>query len=232
MEDNSPLGGKSIWTVINGQKGIIIFQGDDGLAVVKLSLLENTTCYSTGILCIDATVTYARNTNSFKVGDTGRIGINLTEQQENLSGFSVSQGSSTNVNVLQTWITPAGDYSLTLDRTGGFAGISKKIEIISKNDSITVTNRTGISILDLDNASDTKLKSAIMKSRFFDLSIANYPPTQGSADYFLYSLEITQGQFSTKVNWTDTSPGVPLQILTLRDIIADVANKANSTYHQ
>ena len=36
--------GTAIWTIIDGQKGTILYQGTNGLAVIRLDVSQNNTC--------------------------------------------------------------------------------------------------------------------------------------------------------------------------------------------
>lgn len=213
--------GTKMWTIIDGQKGTLLYQGTNGLAVIRLDVSQNETCqYS---LCFDLKVTQVKNSDVTKEGDTAKISFDLENQKEYLSirtGFL--EGFDLIIDLSNRWIIPSGDFILTLNRSGGIAGITKDITIYSQNHTLVQQSRIGNSSFSIN---DSDLKTAIMQSKFFNLVQKSYSPTPGSADYFTYSLEIKQGPFSNKVEWTDTSDGVPQKLVALKQQIEGLAVK-------
>ena len=215
--------GTVIWTIIDGQKGTILYQGTNGLAVIKLDVSQNDTCqYS---LCFGLKVTQVKNSEVAKEGDVAKISFDLENQKEYLSintGFL--QGFDLIIELSNRWVKPSGDFTITLNKSGGIAGITTTITIDSKNHTLVQQTRSGNSSFSVN---DSDLKTALLQSKFFNLNQKSYPPIPGSADYFTYSLEIKQRPFSNKVEWTDTSDGVPAKLVTLEQQIEGLAVKRN-----
>jgi len=215
--------GTAIWTIIDGQKGTILYQGTNGLAVIRLDVSQNNTCQNS--LCFALKVTQVKNSEVAKEGDVSKISFDLENQKEYLSiGTGFLQGFDMIIDVSNRWVIPSGDFTVTLNKSGGIAGITKDITIYSQNHTLVQQAQTGSSTLSIN---DSDLKTAILQSKFFNLNQKSYPPISGSADYFAYSLEIKQGPFSNKVEWTDTSNGVPPKLVALEQQIEGFAVKRN-----
>ena len=66
------------------------------------------------------------------------------------------------------------------------------------------------------------LEEVIGASGFFEAE-SDYPPSEGAADYFTYSLGIILGNRTHTVSWTDVSEGVPEGLFRIVDEIKDLA---------
>jgi len=66
------------------------------------------------------------------------------------------------------------------------------------------------------------LARVIGASGFFEAE-SEYPPIEGAADYFTYSLGIILGNETHTVSWTDVSEGVPEGIFRIVDEIKGLA---------
>ncbi len=213
--------GTAIWTIIDGQKGTILYQGVNGLAIIRLDVSQNNTCqYS---VCYDLKVTQVKNSDVAKEGNLAKISFDLENQKEYLSiGTGFLEGFDLIIDLSNRWVVPSGDFTITLNRSGGIAGITKDITIYSQNHTLVQQDRT---VNSSSIINDTDIMKSIMQSKFFNLVQKSYPPITGSADYFAYSLEIKQGPFSNKVDWTDTSEGVPQKLVALKQQIEGLAIK-------
>ncbi len=105
-------------------------------------------------------------------------------------------------------VMPGADFEVSYSKEGGIAGIRQAITIDS--DKMIITD--GVEQITLPPPSGEEidsLKNAIEKSNFFRIIAADYPPTEGSADYFSYSLRITSEGKGAYMTWTDTSEDAP-----------------------
>jgi hypothetical protein len=108
----------------------------------------------------------------------------------------------------------------TFDESTPFAGLPIKT-LINKDTAtaeITIDDVTG----PLDTETVQRIEKTIKKAKFFDIKTENYPPISGSADYFTYSLEISQGMFQKTITWTDTSENIPVKLNSIRDLILEI----------
>lgn len=111
IAESSNFHGAIMWTVINGNSGIIIIQSPAGRGLAHVSISPSTNCSSSTATCLMSTVTDPGQIGAFKAGDTARIAINVASNQETasiltgtLTGFDVT------VNLTKTWggnIAPA-----------------------------------------------------------------------------------------------------------------------------
>jgi len=97
VAESSNFHGAILWTVINGNNGIMIVQSTAGRGLAHISISPSTNCSSPTATCLMSTVTDAGQIGVFKVGDTARISIDANSNQETVSiltgtlaGFDVS----------------------------------------------------------------------------------------------------------------------------------------------
>ncbi|WP_133121059.1 hypothetical protein [Candidatus Nitrosotalea bavarica] len=111
IAESSNFHGAIMWTVINGNNGIIIIQSPAGRGLAHISISQSTNCSSSTATCLMSTVTDPGQIGAFKAGDTARFAIDVNSNQETasiltgtLAGFDVT------VNLTKTWsnnIAPA-----------------------------------------------------------------------------------------------------------------------------
>lgn len=104
IAESSNFHGAILWTVINGNGGIIIVQSPAGRGLAHISISPSTNCSSPSATCLMSTVTDAGQIDFLKVGDTARISVDVNSKQETVSiltgtlaGFDVS------VTLSKTW---------------------------------------------------------------------------------------------------------------------------------
>ena len=97
IAESSNFHGAVMWTIINGNNGIIIIQSPAGRGMAHTSISQSTNCASSTVTCILSTVTDPGQIGVFKVGDTARFAIDTSSNQETVSiltgtlaGFDVS----------------------------------------------------------------------------------------------------------------------------------------------
>jgi len=109
-------------------------------------------------------------------------------------------------------------------KSGGIAGINDKTVFDSQTGVISFQRSGPISGDEEKRLSDAKvqeLRQVIAGSGFFAMD-STYPPRQGPADYFAYSLTITMDGRTHSVTWVDdfaTSEPVPQG---LKDIVSKI----------
>lgn len=104
VAESSNFHGAVLWTVINGNNGIMIIQSPVGRGLVHVSISSSTNCSSPTATCLLSTVTDAGQTDAFKVGDTARIAIEANSNQETVSMLSGTlAGFDVNVSLSKVW---------------------------------------------------------------------------------------------------------------------------------
>lgn len=104
IAESSNFHGAVMWTIINGNNGIVIIQSAAGRGMAHISISPSTNCASSTATCLLSTVTDPGQIGVFKVGDTARFAIDANSNQETVSiltgtlaGFDVS------VNLSKIW---------------------------------------------------------------------------------------------------------------------------------
>jgi len=218
VDQPATFSGKFLRTLIDGDAATIIHAGR-GIEVIRMSLMPSDACIQTkSTMCFDGTVTSVKNNELHRTGDKIGITLDLENNREVISVNSGDmQGTTITVNLSKTLIKLNGPYLITFTQEGGIAGISKTLVLDTASGTIISDNNAQI-----DNNSIKSIHSAIKKAKFFDLR-DQYPSVEGAADYFTYSIQVSQGAFQKTVVWTDTSENVPEGLSELRDEITTAA---------
>lgn len=218
IDQSSPLAGKFLRTLIDGDTATIIHIGK-GIEIVRMSIMPSDMCIQTkSTMCFDGTVTSVKNNELHQIGDKIGLTLDLENSREVITVNSGDmQGTTIAVNLSKTHIKLNGPYMITFTQEGGIAGINKTIILDTSSGTVISNNNTPI-----DDHSIKSIHSAIKKAKFFDLH-DQYPSVEGAADYFIYSIQISQGAFQKTVVWTDTSENVPEKLFELRDEITNAA---------
>lgn len=220
-DESSPFAGKTIRTLINDNVATIIRPSTHGIEVVRADIVPSQMCIQTqDTLCYDGIITEMKNVEAHKAGDKITITLDLQNKKEMVS-FEAGQmaGTSLTIDLSKTITRPTGQFVLVLSQEGGFAGISKSITIDSTSEEMRIEEGSQSSISLLHLGTIEKILTDLKKSRFFDMKQENYPPIEGSADYFVYSITVNQGMFQKTVTWTDTSENVPQNLMKLKEEI-------------
>lgn len=209
-------------TLIDSDHATFIRTGVGGINVVRMNLAPSDTCIQTqDTMCFAGTITES-NIDMHQAGDKLSITLDLANKKEIVTFDSGKiQGTTFTISLSKAQIKLDGPYVITLSQEGGFAGIQKTIHIDMSSKELTVNDQS----IPLGDDSIKQLTKAIKKAEFFDLSDNNYQPVQGSADYFSYSLEISQGAFQRTITWTDTSENVPEKLFALQNQIQEIATQ-------
>lgn len=217
--EEGPLPGEIVRTLINGNKATIIHAGMSGIEVIRIDIRHSDTCVQTeATLCFEGTVTETKNIKTHKAGDEIGITLDLKNKKETVSFISGTiSGASVAIN-LSKFIIHLDDPSIiSLTQEGGIAGIQNEISIDTTTWEITQSGDT----TKLDTISTNKISKLIKKLKFTNMDEQSYLPMEGSADYFTYSLKISQGVFQKTITWTDTSENVPKILFSIKDAIID-----------
>lgn len=104
IAESSNFHGAILWTVINGNGGIIIVQSPAGRGLAHISVSPSTNCSSPSGTCLLSTVTDAGQIDFLKVGDTARFSIDVNSKQETVSILTGTlAGFDVTVTLSKTW---------------------------------------------------------------------------------------------------------------------------------
>lgn len=107
-------------------------------------------------------------------------------------------------------------------KSGGIAGINERLAFDSKNNAIVIyQNTSGATEKQLSDGKVQELRQAIAESGFFAMN-SDYPPRQGSADYFSYSLTITMDGSTHSMSWVDDFASAEPVPKGLKDIVSKI----------
>jgi len=101
------------------------------------------------------------------------------------------------------------DFILEYKKEGGIAGISDSITIISIASEILVQRFDEQISVTIDDISLAELWQVIKENEFLESGSEFYPPAEGSADYFTYTLTVLTEDKEVQIIWTDTSEIIP-----------------------
>lgn len=217
-----PLPGEVIRTLINNDEATIIHSGTTGIEIVRMNIKPSELCIQTeDTLCFEGIVTQAKNVIAHKVGDEIGITLALKNKKEIVSFISGTiSGASVTINLSKITMRLNEPSVISLTQEGGIAGIQNKITI----DTTTWELAQNGDVIKLDADSINTISNTIKKLKFTDADEENYLPAEGSADYFSYSLKISQGTLQKTIVWTDTSENVPKTVLAIRDAITEATH--------
>jgi hypothetical protein len=109
-------------------------------------------------------------------------------------------------------------------KSGGIAGINERLVFDSETGVISSEVKGPISGSDerrLSDAQVQEIRQAIAGSGFFGMDSV-YPPRQGPADYFSYTLTITMDGRTHSVSWVDDfATSVPIPD-GLKDLVSEI----------
>jgi len=91
---------------------------------------------------------------------------------------------------------------ITWQRSGGFAGLDETLEMEPDGSVTLSSNLLGAKEFTLSETEWNQLLSVIENSGFTGFE-ASYEPRSGVADFFTYSLTVTRGSSSKRVEWVD-----------------------------
>ena len=222
VDDSSQFAGEVLRTIINKDNAVVIHPGQHGIELVRMDIRTGDACIQTqSTLCYVGTVTETRNTDIHDVGDEVGITLDLENKKQVVTVISgAMQGATITVNLSKTMVKSDAPFVIELRREGGFAALPERTIVIdSSNNSITVSDTNLDSTMDLSQAEIEKISREIKKSNLFNIKQSEYPPHSNSADYFTYTMTLTQGTFQKTVTWTDASDKVPQRITSLNDAI-------------
>jgi hypothetical protein len=221
IDESSPFAGQTIRTPINDNVATIIRPSTHGIEVVRADITPSEICIQTqDTLCYDGTITTMRNVEAHKAGDKITVTLDLQNKKEMISFESGSMAeASLTIDLSKTITRPTGPFVLVLSQEGGFAGISKSITIDSASEEMRIEEGSQSSVSLLHLGTIEKIIKDLKKSKFFDMKQENYPPIEGSADYFVYSITVNQGMFQKTITWTDTSENIPQNLMDLKEEI-------------
>ncbi len=225
-DDSSPFQDEIIRTIIDNDKAVVIHQGQNGIEIIRMDISPSDTCgQAKSTFCFVGTVTEIKNTDVHEIGDEVGITLDLENKKQTMSVNSgVMRGIAVTIDLSKTIIKSDEPFIISLTREGGFAGLSgKTITIDSSNGDLSLSD-ANIDLTDtLPQGVIEKIIKQVKSANLLNIDKSDYPPHPSSADYFVYTLEFTQGVFHKTITWTDTSEGVPKKIVLLRDAMIKIS---------
>jgi hypothetical protein len=214
--------GETIRTIIDKDKAILVHPGTNGIELVRLDVAVSDVCLQIeATFCYDGIVTNTKNTNIYKSGDELGITLDLANKKQIIvMNSGTIQETTITIDLSKTILKSDSPFVISATREGGFAGFPPQtISVDSSKGSVSISNQNQNSTYELTEDQLKELTSKIKKSNLLNIPQSDYPPYPSSADYFTYTLELTQGSFHKTFTWTDTSDGVPERLISLIDAI-------------
>ena len=226
VDESSPFAGETIRTIINHDKATVIHPGKNGIELVRMDVAPSDACVqSQSALCFEGTVTATKNTDIHDIGDKIGITIDLQGKKQVVTVNSgTMQGTIITISLSKTIVKSDAPFTISLTREGGFAGFpAKTITIDSASGDISINDRNLDSAGTLAQGDIEKITKQVKRANLLSIDKSDYLPHPSSADYFVYTLELTQGVFHKTITWTDTSDGVPEKLSSLRDAMTEIS---------
>jgi len=107
------------------------------------------------------------------------------------------------------------EFSLSYTRVGGFAGIIQNILIDTENHLIIISGFNSKTLGPISTEDIQRLWEVMLENQFFELDSISYPPAEGSADYFTYTLDVVTSTQRNTISWTDTSSDFPKELVII-----------------
>lgn len=217
---DGPLSGEIIRTLINNDEATIIHSGTNGIEIVRIDVKPSDSCIQAeNTLCFEGMVKQAKNVITHNAGDKISITLDLKNKKETISFISgIISGASMTIDLSKITMRLNDPSTISLIQEGGIAGSHNEITI----DTTTWEFIQNGDVIKLDADSINTISKTIKKLKFTEADEENYLPAEGSADYFSYSLKISQGALQKTIMWTDTSENVPRPVLAVKDAIIEV----------
>jgi hypothetical protein len=224
--EEGPLPGMIIRTLINDDRATIVHPGMNGIEVVRIDIRHSDVCIQTeATLCFEGTVTETKNIKTHKIGDEIGITLDLKNKKETISFISGSiSGISATIDLSKFIIHLDDPFVISITQEGGIAGIQN--EIVIDTTTWELAQNGHATKLDADSAST--ISKLIKKLKFTDINVEKYPPVEGSADYFTYTLTLLQGALQKTIVWTDTSENAPKELHAIKDVITGATQTIDS----
>jgi hypothetical protein len=107
------------------------------------------------------------------------------------------------------------EFSLSYSKEGGFAGITQNISIDTQDNLIIISGFNSKTLGPISTEDMQHLWDIISDNQFFELDSTIYPPVEGSADYFTYTLDVVSSLQRNTISWTDTSSEFPKELVII-----------------
>ena len=115
-------------------------------------------------------------------------------------------------------------------KEGGIAGISERSSYDSFTKQLVILDGMGeteqAKIVRITPETENNLKNMFRSSELQRIQ-SNYPPTPGSADYFIYTLFVILDGRIHAVTWTDASPNAPEELFEIAQLIESLRSTTN-----
>lgn len=232
VTEPSQFAGEVIRTIINNGKAVVIHPGQNGIELVRMDIQSNDVCIQTQLtFCYVGIVTQTKNTNMHEIGDEVELTLDLQNKKQIMTVMSGQmQGTAIAIDLSKTIIKSDAPFTISITREGGFAGFpAKTMTFDSSTGEITIVDNGDELTTQLSQDDIEKIMKIVKKGKLLSMEQVEYPPYPSSADYFTYTLEISQGVFQKTITWTDTSENVPVKLDALKQTIQSIVENDESS---
>jgi hypothetical protein len=216
VESPAEFAGATLHFIINDDTATVVSAGVSGLEVIRMDITPSDACIQTqSTMCFNAEVTDVRNPQIHQIGDKISFTIDFANKKQVGTATSGSlEGTTVTMNIDRMSLKSTAPYTITISREGGFAGFAPKTMTFDPEAGlIVISEGESATNVPLDANTIQQIDQLFQKSRLLNVPSGDYPPVEGSADYFMYGLTLNQGIFQSQFSWTDTSDDTP-QILS------------------
>lgn len=142
VTEGSKVFGDTVWTVITGDRAILISEFPDGYRLLELVLSYSSSCIaSSGAVCLDGLLTKQENSERFELGDEFTI---ILDPKNNSQTISILNESlyDTNIELFVEWIHTPGSSEIARlftksTPTFSFDGIPETLKLVQKSPELT-----------------------------------------------------------------------------------------------
>ncbi|MEM2160273.1 MAG: hypothetical protein QXN55_04890 [Candidatus Nitrosotenuis sp.] len=222
IESPPEFTGRTLHFIINDDMATVVYPGEGGLEVTRMNITPSDVCIQTeSTLCFDAEVTEVKNSQIHHVGDKISFTLDLANKRQIGTAKSGSmEGMIVTMKIDRMFLKSGAPYTISVTREGGFAAFAPKTMTFDPlSNIITITEGEDITTVPLEDKITHEIDQLFQKSKLLNMESQNYPPNEGSADYFTYSLVLDQGAFQREFSWTDASDGAPQTLRELQNKI-------------
>jgi hypothetical protein len=228
IESPPEFAGSTFHFLIKGEQATVVSAGASGLEIVRMSITPSEACIAQAYtLCFDGEVTDVKNPQIHQVGDLISFTIDFANKKQiGTAKSGPMNGMTVTMNIDRMSVQTDAPYVISISREGGFGGFAPKtMTFDSSGNVIVISEGESTKNVPLDDTQVQQINEMVQKSKLLNIKDNNYPPVQGSADYFSYGMQLTQGVFGAEFAWTDTSENVPSVLGDLHQTIWTMAEE-------
>lgn len=228
IESPPEFAGSTFHFLIKGKQATVVSAGMSGLEIVRMNLTPSEACIAQAYtLCFDGEVTDVKNPQIHQIGDLISFTIDFANKKQiGTAKSGPMNGMTVTMNIDRMSIQTDAPYVISISREGGFGGFAPKTMMFdSSSNVIVISEGDSTTNAPLDDSQVQQINEMVQKGKLLTIKNMDYPPNQGSADYFSYEMQLTQGVFGVEFTWTDTSESVPGVLGDLHQTIWTIAEE-------